>query len=754
MTTDASQNKTDKRKVLRVFVRTVVFLVILLAVYVIVLVTNQRHGQNLIFDKETGAIDLRQWSFEDQGRNYIDYGWQFYPNQLLTPEDFGFVGEDPRTKDSGKAKPSSDVGNNKDSPTSGNAPDLPHYKNVSITTNGWTNLGFDAYPSSETVPVMSDFGFGTYRILMIMPADCGVVAMDFPEINHAAKIYVNGNLLSEFGEISESREGYEHEEAYSDIRVSPQANGIIEIVIPCSNFSSPFGGIAIPPAVGTPEQIDAIDMVSKMWVSSVMTLFVLIIITGFYVSFTFRRKLKYYYFILIILISISYEFSDKIFNPMNGDWNRLLQTTFFLLMSFVAALYFSSLYPKNAENVFARIKNWDIVLIATAISVFLAFYWISPDFLYYKSSVVANSILVTIINSYNFLRVLYMTPRYAEEGTFHLISAALASIIFSTMIIRSPQIFFIPLHSVGIVLMIFGTALYFTVRYVNNFKQISRFTIELENAVQDKTRSIARVNAELVSMNQTLLKNEEARKKMMSNVSHDLRTPITAIRGYIELIMNAKANTTKDTINTYLTNMHTRSVQMEQLIEDLVQLTRLESDNADIKTQAVNLRDMIDNLYELYLMESEGSHKKLRLDMPKDDMLTVMGDPNRLLRVFENLIVNAMRYTPDDGQIDIRAFREIAALGGDNIHIIVRDDGIGIPAAELPYIFDRFYRATNASIHKSGSGLGLSIVKSIVEKHGGRIWGESVEKEGSTFHVILPAGMPQEMEQKSEEEEG
>lgn len=153
-------------------------------------------------------------------------------------------------------------------------------------------------------------------------------------------------------------------------------------------------------------------------------------------------------------------------------------------------------------------------------------------------------------------------------------------------------------------------------------------------------------------------------------------------------------------------------------------------------------------------MESEGSHKKLRLDMPKDDMLTVMGDPNRLLRVFENLIVNAMRYTPDDGQIDIRAFREIAALGGDNIHIIVRDDGIGIPAAELPYIFDRFYRATNASIHKSGSGLGLSIVKSIVEKHGGRIWGESVEKEGSTFHVILPAGMPQEMEQKSEEEEG
>jgi signal transduction histidine kinase len=217
--------------------------------------------------------------------------------------------------------------------------------------------------------------------------------------------------------------------------------------------------------------------------------------------------------------------------------------------------------------------------------------------------------------------------------------------------------------------------------------------------------------------------------------------------------MNAKVNTPRETINTYLTNMHTRSVQMEQLIEDLVQLTRLESDPADIKTQTVNLTDMIDNLYELYLMESEGSNKKLHLDMPDNDMLTVMGDPNRLLRVFENLIVNAMRYTTDDGRIEIRAFREIAALGGDAIHIIVRDNGIGIPAPELPYIFDRFYRATNASIHKSGSGLGLSIVKSIIEKHGGRIWAESVEKEGSTFHVIIPSATPQEMEQHKREDD-
>jgi len=748
MTTDTLQDKTDKRKVLRIFVRTVVFLVALLAVYIVVLLGNQRHGVDL--NTSAGTIDLSGWSFETRGRNYIDSGWQFYPNRLLTPEDFGSGDPSDATGDRNDTN-STDRSKNKtqnDSPS-----DIPHYENVSISTNGWTHLGLSATASSPSVPRMSDFGYGTYRTVIRLPPDCPIVAMDFPEINHAAEIYVNGSLLVKFGQISESANGYDHEEAYSDIRVFPADDGTIEIIVLCSNFSSPFGGIAIPPAIGTPAQINAIDTVSKMWISSVVTLFVLIIITGFYVSLTFRRKLKYYYFILIIMISVSYEFSDKIFNPLPGDWNKLLQNTFFLLMSFVASLYFSSLYPKTDDNLFARIKNWDVLLIATSVCALLSVYWVRPDLLHYKTSVVANSAFVTVINSYNFLRVLYMTPRRPEEGTFHLISAALASIIFSTMIIRSPQIFFIPLHSVGIVLMIFGTAIYFTIRYVNNFNQISRFTIELENAVQDKTRSIARVNAELVSMNQVLIKNEEARKKMMSNVSHDLRTPITAIRGYIELIMNAKANTPRDTINTYLTNMHTRSVQMEQLIEDLVQLTRLESDPADIKTQTVNLKDLIDNLYELYLMESEGSHKKLNLDMPDDDMLTVMGDPNRLLRVFENLIVNAMRYTADDGQIDIRAFREIAALGGDAIHIIVRDDGIGVPASELPYIFDRFYRATNASIHKSGSGLGLSIVKSIVEKHGGRIWADSVEKEGSVFHVILPAATPQEMERLSRKEE-
>ena len=256
----------------------------------------------------------------------------------------------------------------------------------------------------------------------------------------------------------------------------------------------------------------------------------------------------------------------------------------------------------------------------------------------------------------------------------------------------------------------------------------------------------------MVNANQMLIKNEEARKKMMSNVSHDLRTPITAIRGYIELIMNSKNKISQENLETYLRSMHTRSVQMEQLIDDLVQLTRLESDNAKLDKQPISLKDMIESLFELYVMETEGSGKQLTLDLPDNDSLTIMGDPNRMLRVIENIIVNALRYTEEDGIVEVSAYRESALLGGESIHFTVRDNGIGIPTAEQLYIFDRFYRAANAAVNKSGSGLGLSIVKSIVDKHNGKIWVESVEKKGTRFHVIIPAANRNNNNKSSAEE--
>ena len=180
---------------------------------------------------------------------------------------------------------------------------------------------------------------------------------------------------------------------------------------------------------------------------------------------------------------------------------------------------------------------------------------------------------------------------------------------------------------------------------------------------------------------------------------------------------------------------------MEQLISDLVQLTRLESENDTLDKMPISVKEMVHDLYMLYHAECEGTDKQVLFEAPEDDDLLIDGDAKKLLRVFENIIVNAMKYTRENGIIRIICHRydDPAMLGGNAVEVIVKDNGVGIPQNEVPYVFDRFYRAENSGINKTGSGLGLSIVKSIMDKHGGKIWAESEEGQGSEFHIVFRA---------------
>ena len=363
----------------------------------------------------------------------------------------------------------------------------------------------------------------------------------------------------------------------------------------------------------------------------------------------------------------------------------------------------------------------------------------NPDYLSNLDARAGFTVLIALINLYNFVRAFIYVLSHQGETCFHAITAMIALIIFSSMQYRAPLIYQIPFYSIGMVLIIFAMALFFTIRYVNHYDRIARFTLELQQAVNEKTRDIARVNEKLRESNRKLLANEEARKKMMSNISHDLRTPITAIRGYLELMMKAK-RLDGQTRQKYLNNMHLRSAQMEEMIDNLVQLTRLES-SMDLKSERVSLQAILLDLVDLYVSESKNNQKEIAAKIPKSDRLEVLGDPNHLMRVFDNLIVNAIRYTQDDAKIDVRARRE-REDDLEFIHIQVKDNGSGIDEKELSYIFDRFYRGKNAGKMK-GSGLGLAIVKSIVSRHGGKVWVESKTDVGTTFHVRLPAILSQ-----------
>ena len=706
------RDKPSRRRILRTLGLSAFFFCFILALLFGILALNKRHTKDLHFD-DSGAVDLTGWVFEKRGMNFLESGWSVYPGVFLEPAAFS------------------------DSATNG----LPHYENFRLSAVGWNDPGEDAVwtaPKGSSASAGA-FNIATYHIVVRVSPEYGLLSMDFPELNQAARIYINGKLVRVNGTLSESKESFHADASTPILDIAPDKDGTLDIVIQNASFVAPYPGVCSAPGIGTGEQVSFLTVVSRMWLTSVFTLLFLIVVIGFYVSFTFENRNKYYYFILLIFSALSFDFFDRSYNPLPDHWNFLLQITVYLIMAIFSVMYFSSLFSKNISSFFDKLTRVDVYLFFAILSSLIIVFWLRQDDISQTLPIWITAILVCTIHLYLLAKIIYVSIVSKEYGAFHIVSAIMATMVFASMLIRTQAIFYIPLHSVCIMMLILGTVMYFTIQYVGANNQVSRFTQELEVAVQDKTRNIAKVNSELLLANKRLLENEDARKKMMSNVSHDLRTPITAIRGYIELLLRAGKDIPPETSETYLKNMHTRCMQMEQLIEDLMQLTRLESGEVIGEMETLSLSDIISSLYDLYASESQHEGKRIELNLPENDPLLVKGDPNNLLRVFDNLLVNALRYTGEDADIKIDAFRDKVADEDEFIHIIVSDNGCGIPEAEIPYVFDRFYRASNSSIMKNGTGLGLAIVRSIIKKHSGQVWVESREGIGSVFHVKLPA---------------
>jgi two-component system NtrC family sensor kinase len=188
-------------------------------------------------------------------------------------------------------------------------------------------------------------------------------------------------------------------------------------------------------------------------------------------------------------------------------------------------------------------------------------------------------------------------------------------------------------------------------------------------------------------------------------------------------------------VNRVRTSVH----NITELITDLLDLGRIES-GLDKRREWVSLSDVIKYSRENFAEQLKQKNLKLTLDI-SPDLPQIFGDAVRLRQVIDNLLGNAIRYTPEEGEISIIAREE-----NEKVILQVSDTGYGIPPKDLPHIFDKFFRASNVVEDISGSGLGLAIVKSVVENHQGRVWADSIPGEGSTFTVVLPVEQ-QEQEQ-------
>ena len=236
---------------------------------------------------------------------------------------------------------------------------------------------------------------------------------------------------------------------------------------------------------------------------------------------------------------------------------------------------------------------------------------------------------------------------------------------------------------------------------------------------------------------------ERIRADFVANVSHELRTPLTTIQGYAETLLNEDTPRSK-TSEQFIVKILTHSSRLSRLVSELLELSRLESGDVELKRTRCHLNTFHDPILEVFEPILEESELVLKWEVP-EDLPAVSVDQQLFMQVLANLIDNAIKYTPDGGRITVSAeIRTSEAFEGANITskeiiVHVQDTGIGIPMESQPRVFERFYRVDKGRAREmGGTGLGLAIAKHIVLRHNGRIWLESTLGEGSVFHVAIP----------------
>ena len=254
------------------------------------------------------------------------------------------------------------------------------------------------------------------------------------------------------------------------------------------------------------------------------------------------------------------------------------------------------------------------------------------------------------------------------------------------------------------------------------------------NEIGDVCRDFEDMRVILKNSSEEKLKSDVEEKELIRNISHDLKTPLTAIKGYVEGLQDGVANTPEKQAK-YIQTIANKVNDMDKLIDELTIYSRLDTNRVPYTFVRCNVSDYFGDCCEEIGTELEASQIGLEYNDHLTEPAYMNVDPEQLKRVVNNIISNSVKYMAEgrQGRITIDLYDE-----GDYIHVIFSDNGIGIAAKDIEHVFERFYRTDESRNSKhGGSGIGLAIVKKIVEDHKGKIWAESVEGEGTTMHLNL-----------------
>ena len=257
-------------------------------------------------------------------------------------------------------------------------------------------------------------------------------------------------------------------------------------------------------------------------------------------------------------------------------------------------------------------------------------------------------------------------------------------------------------------------------------KALHEMANTLERRVDERT-------AALQAANERLQAHDRVQSSFISIASHELRTPITSVKGYAENLLNGVSGPLNEKQTYYLTRMSYNLDRLARMVHDLLELSRIETGHTRLNVAAVCLWDLLAEALEN--LQGTAKKKLITMQLHADRHgLRVHGDRDKLYQIVTNLLENAVKYSEEGSEVQVNA----GPLSPNSVQLCVSDAGCGIPPEDVHHIFDPFYRGKEAASATRGAGLGLAITKRLVELHNGRIWVDSTWKVGSKFYVVLP----------------
>lgn len=620
-----------------------------------------------------GILDFREADFTSSVYE-LSGQWEFYHSQLYTPEDF-------RTG----------------SPAGMEYIDLP---------GPWTRMG---YPG---------LGYATYR-LRILTEPGQIYLLYIPEIMSSSAVWLNGKEFYHAGKV-----GMSDLDTVTGVRnellAAAAPDGVLELVIQAANYHMNGSGIFYPILIGRDTVLTHCMFWQRTVAAAALGGILLIGVYHLFLYFFRRRERLYLTFSLTCLAAVlrlGMESNALVQYFLPGGIGFLLSRVFLLLFtihSLCICLFMVqafSIQLGRCLRIFyilcfglpmagicvlpyaQAVTGMFLVMIPYGISIFLAF------------------------RSGNIGRDPYRLLYLFSMVTFVIYGPLTKTLFEGDMFLPGivPNMF-----------LILSQCVMLSRSYAQAHEEVERVNTNLEDLVKQRT-------AQLNSANEQLAASQSALREMISNISHDLKTPLTVLNNYLELLGDETVASSEQERTEYLGIAYHKNLDLQRLIHNLFEVTRMEGGTVSYRLEWVLALPLMEEAERKYGDLAGGMG--LFFTAEADDALKLKIDRNKIWSVLDNLVYNALRHTPEGGSIALGIKRR-----GDRAVLTVADTGEGIDAGHLPHIFERFYKVSPERGEKDGSsGLGLYIVKTTAEAMGGTVEVESVPGKGTVFTLTFPA---------------